>query len=121
MITQSKEMSMPAEVHEDCTVITFDRPHKRNSLDLAAWQALGRAVEAASLDPTQRVIVLRGDEQSFCAGNDIDAMKSLEGPEEARRYFINGMLPTFRSIASSPLPVVAVVEGTGTGGGVEFL
>lgn len=112
---------MPIAVHDDHTVITFDRPHKRNSMDLAAWQSVGHAVETASADPTQRAIVLRGDERSFCAGNDIDAMSSLEGPEDARRYFIEGMLPTFRAIAASPLPVIAVVEGAALGGGVEIV
>src|SRR5699024_9002277 len=35
-------------------------------------------------------------------------------------YFITGMLPTFRAIATSALPVIAVVEGSALGGGVEL-
>ncbi|TDE94982.1 enoyl-CoA hydratase/isomerase family protein [Occultella glacieicola] len=112
---------MPATAHADHTVITFDRPHKRNSMDLAAWQSLGAAVTAASQDPTQRAIVLRGDERSFCAGNDIDAMSSLDGVTGAKDYFVTGMLPTFHAIAASPLPVIAVVEGAALGGGVELV
>lgn len=112
---------MPVQTEPDHTVITFDRPHKRNSMDLAAWQSLGEAVTAASRDPQQRAIVLRGDERSFCAGNDIDAMSSLDGPQSAEDYFVTGMLPTFRAIAASPLPVIAVVEGAALGGGVELV
>ncbi|MEE6283322.1 enoyl-CoA hydratase/isomerase family protein [Georgenia sp. MJ170] len=112
---------MPAQHHPDHTVITFDRPHKRNSMDLAAWQSLGAAVTAAAADPQQRAIVLRGDARSFCAGNDIDAMASFDGPQAAKDYFITGMLPTFQAIAASPLPVIAVVEGSALGGGVELV
>jgi enoyl-CoA hydratase/carnithine racemase len=109
------------EQHPDHVVITFDRPAKRNSMDLAAWTALRAAVDEASADPANRAVVLRGDERSFCAGNDIDAMRSLDGPQDAVDYFVTGMLPTFAAIARSPLPVVAVVEGSALGGGVELL
>ena len=112
---------MAVAIEPDHTVITFDRPHKRNSMDLESWQSLARAVDAASADPAQRAIIIRGDERSFCAGNDIDAMNALQGPQEARDYFITGMLPTFRAIAASPLPVIAVVEGAALGGGVEIV
>src|SRR5699024_3409967 len=111
---------MPIAVQDDHTDITFDRPHKRNSMDLHAWQAVRRAVESASADPSQRAIVLRGDERSFCAGNDIDSMSTLGSQQAAREYFITGMLPTFRAIATSRLPVIAVVEGSALGGGVEL-
>lgn len=112
---------MPVQINPDHTVITFDRPHKRNSMDLASWQAVGDAVVAAGQDPQQRAIVLRGDARSFCAGNDIDSMSSLDGPQGARDYFVTGMLPTFQAIAESPLPVIAVVEGSALGGGVELV
>ncbi|MPV36913.1 enoyl-CoA hydratase/isomerase family protein [Georgenia subflava] len=107
--------------HDDHVVITFDRPHKRNSMDLAAWTSLREGVEAASGNPANRAIVLRGDARSFCAGNDIDSMAALDGEQDAKDYFVTGMLPTFRAIAESPLPVIAVVEGSALGGGVELV
>lgn len=112
---------MPVTQADDHVVITFDRPHKRNSMDLAAWVALREAIEDAEKDPRNRAVVLRGDARSFCAGNDIDSMRRLDTPQAGKDYFVTGMLPTFRAIAASPLPVVAVVEGTALGGGVEVL
>ncbi|WP_127125120.1 enoyl-CoA hydratase/isomerase family protein [Georgenia sp. SYP-B2076] len=107
--------------HSNHVVVTFDRAAKRNSMDLAAWTELREAVEAAAEDPANRAIVVRGDQRSFCAGNDIDAMRALDGPQAAKDYFVTGMLPTFRAIAASPLPVVTVVEGSALGGGVELV
>lgn len=107
--------------NSDHVIVTFDRPAKRNSMDTAAWTALREAVEEAAENPANRAIVLRGDSRSFCAGNDIDAMRALDGPEAAKDYFVTGMLPTFRAIAASPLPVISVVEGSALGGGVEIV
>jgi enoyl-CoA hydratase/carnithine racemase len=107
--------------YENHVVVTFDRPAKRNSMDLAAWTALREAVEEAPENRANRAIVLRGDARSFCAGNDIDAMRALDTPQAGTDYFVTGMLPTFRAIAASPLPVVAVVEGAALGGGVELV
>jgi enoyl-CoA hydratase/carnithine racemase len=112
---------MISEQHDDHLVVTFDRPAKRNSMDLASWAALRTAVDGATMDPANRAIVLRGDARSFCAGNDIDAMRHLQGPDGATDYFVTGMLPTFAAIARSPLPVIAVVEGSALGGGVELV
>jgi enoyl-CoA hydratase/carnithine racemase len=109
------------EQHADHLVVTFDRPAKRNSMDLAAWTALRAAVDGAAANPANRAVVIRGDQRSFCAGNDIDAMRALDGPDGATDYFVTGMLPTFAAIATSPLPVIAVVEGSALGGGVELL
>lgn len=112
---------MPTTQYDDHVVITFDRPAKRNSMDLESWVAVREAVEQAEQDPRNRAVVLRGDTRSFCAGNDIDSMRRLDGPQAAKDYFVTGMLPTFRAIAASPLPVVAVVEGSALGGGVELV
>ncbi|MHB1063646.1 MAG: enoyl-CoA hydratase/isomerase family protein, partial [Georgenia sp.] len=82
---------------------------------------LREAVQGATTNPANRAIVVRGDARSFCAGNDIDSMRALDTPEAGKEYFVTGMLPTFRAIAASPLPVVAVVEGSALGGGVEVV
>jgi enoyl-CoA hydratase/carnithine racemase len=112
---------MIIDQRSDHVVVTFDRPSKRNSMDLSAWTALREAVEHAATVPANRAVVVRGDARSFCAGNDIDSMRALDTPAAGKEYFITGMLPTFRAIAASPLPVVAVVEGSALGGGVEIV
>ncbi|TDE89524.1 enoyl-CoA hydratase/isomerase family protein [Occultella glacieicola] len=105
----------------DHVVLTLDRPALRNAMDLDAWTALREAIEAAPANPSNRAVVIRGDARSFSAGNDIDAMRELDGPDAAVAYFVDGMLPTFAAMAAAPLPVIAVVEGAALGGGLEIV
>jgi len=51
--------------------LTLNRPERRNALSLAAWYALGDAIALAEADAEARVIVVRGEGKSFCAGLDL--------------------------------------------------
>src|SRR5258706_10019457 len=53
------------------TVLTMNRPEKRNALSIALIEALTAAVVAASSDRSRRVIILRGAGAGFCAGMDL--------------------------------------------------
>jgi enoyl-CoA hydratase/carnithine racemase len=51
--------------------LTLARPEKRNALDLQAFDELGRVAARAADDPEVRVVVVRGEGPSFCAGIDV--------------------------------------------------
>ncbi len=51
--------------------VTLNRPDKRNALSLAAWYALGDAIGMAEADEDARVVIVRGEGKSFCAGLDL--------------------------------------------------
>jgi len=51
--------------------ITLNRPEKRNALNPAVWNTLGEAIGMAQEDGEARVILLRGEGKSFCAGLDL--------------------------------------------------
>src|SRR5436190_746475 len=50
------------------TVLTLNRPERRNALTIELMTELSDALDAANADPTQRVVILRGAGQAFCAG-----------------------------------------------------
>ena len=53
-------------------VVTLDRPHVLNALDVPAKERLGSIWQEISDDPQVRVAVLTGaGEKAFCAGSDI--------------------------------------------------
>jgi len=58
------------------TVVTLDRPERRNALDHATLGELTEVLAAAEARPT-RVLVLTGASGHFCAGAD------LQGVEDA--------------------------------------
>ena len=53
------------------TVITLNRPERRNSLTIELLNDLISAVKTASDQPNERVIILRGSGAAFCTGLDL--------------------------------------------------
>jgi methylglutaconyl-CoA hydratase len=99
------------------SLLTLNRPEKRNAISTAMISemlaALG-AVEASS----DRVAIITGAGRAFCAGADLDALKSLatqsaeQNLDDARK-----MAELFRRLWSFPKPLVAAVNGAALAGG----
>ena len=51
--------------------IILNRPEKRNALSMEVWNALDAAIAEAEADSEARVVLLRGEGPSFCAGLDL--------------------------------------------------
>jgi 2-(1,2-epoxy-1,2-dihydrophenyl)acetyl-CoA isomerase len=60
--------------------LVLNRPERRNSLDIAAVDAVIRALEAAAISDSLRVIVLEGAGTDFCSGADWVASNSAGSP-----------------------------------------
>lgn len=57
------------EIDGAVATVTLARPERRNAMTPATWHGL--ATVGASLPPQVRVVVVRGDGPSFCAGIDL--------------------------------------------------
>ena len=57
--------------------VTLDRADKKNAITQAMYAALAEATERARTDDAVRVLLLRGEGDSFSAGNDIQDFISL--------------------------------------------
>ncbi len=83
--------------------VWMNRPEKRNALDS---ELLGNMIEAlqAPVAAEDRVLVIRGKGDVFCAGLDMAERSKSAGAGEA-----SGIEIMLRAIELCPLPVVAVV------------
>lgn len=103
-------------------VIWLNRPQVRNALNIELIAELTDAVQAASEDPEVRAIVLAGHGPAFCAGADLNWMKtaSTYGPAENEADAIR-LAQLLRAIAEAPKPTVARVHGPAYAGGLGLV
>jgi enoyl-CoA hydratase/carnithine racemase len=105
------------ELKEDVLVITIDRSEKKNALTIAMYTALADAVEQGETNPDVRVMVLRGNGDSFTAGNDLHDFVANPWKGDEVPPAVRFMLAVVRA----KKPVVAAVHGSAVGIGVTIL
>jgi enoyl-CoA hydratase len=99
------------------TVVTIERPERRNAVDLATARALFDAFKSFGADPNADVAVLTGAAGAFCAGADLKAIAEGETrPIEPRGAFAP-MGPTRLQLGK---PVIAAIEGAAVAAGMEL-
>jgi enoyl-CoA hydratase len=96
-------------VADGVRLVRIDRPGRRNAIDTATAAALHDAFVAFDAAPDERVAVLAGGPEAFCAGADL---------KELPRLRPSGPLGPTRLQLSKP--VVAAVEGWCVAGGLEL-
>lgn len=95
------------------TIVTIDRPARRNAVDPATAAALREAFAAFAADSDARVAILTGSDGHFCAGFDLNAVG-------AARYDPDGPGPMGPTRMLLSKPVIAAVEGHAVAGGLEL-
>lgn len=96
--------------------IVFDRPERRNAIDLAGWRRLADAVPQLANDGA-RVIVLTGRGADFCAGADITEFDTVRRDAETARIYEAANSAAFAALRATPVPVIAAIRGVCFGGG----
>jgi enoyl-CoA hydratase len=97
------------------SVLTIDRPERRNAVDGPTADALAEGYERFVADDEARVLVLTGaGGVAFCAGADLKALDTF-GP----RLGAEGGPLGFTRL-TSPKPTIAAVEGWCLAGGLEL-
>jgi enoyl-CoA hydratase len=97
--------------HGRVTVITLDRPAKRNALNIELCHRLREAVTGA-VSHGARAIVLTGAGTSFCSGADLGGVYSAD--------FRAALYAMLHAVTGAPVPVVAAVNGPAIGAGTQL-
>ena len=98
--------------------VTLNRPEVHNAMDERMIHELTEVFRSiVPADKLPRLVVLRGNGKSFCAGADLNYMKGIaafgfeENVEDGKR-----LAALFRSVYACPVPTMAVVHGSAFGG-----
>jgi len=99
------------------TVVTFNRPERRNALTLELLTELQAAVNVVSNQPQQRVLILRGAGAAFCTGLDLK-----EAADQAKAHATAEMVAnTLIAISQTRLITIAAVHGAAVAGGAGIM
>src|SRR5262250_2606275 len=110
------------EINKHVASVVLDRPDIHNAFNDELAQRITEAFTDLGQRDEVRVIVLRANGKSFCAGADLNWMKRMvqysyeENLRDARAV---GRM--FLAIAKCPKPVIARVHGAALGGGAGLV
>ena len=114
------------DVSEKIATITLNRPDRMNAWTGVMEHDVREAMKAASADDEVRVIVLTGAGRAFCAGADMEALKTID-PDAMRRAenippFDMNRRPDWQTryayYPSIPKPVIGMLNGATAGIGL---
>ncbi len=105
------------QLDEATTLVTLNRPDRRNALTIELLEALCATFEALAGEPRRRIAIIRGAGPAFCAGLDLHEAAQLEVAERSADWVAR----TFETIATSPLITIAAAHGATYAGGAGLL
>ncbi len=101
---------------EGVTLLTLNRPHKRNALNAELRTALVDTLTGLAHDDECRAVVITGAGGTFCAGFDLDELAGAASQEELFAEADN----YHRVVHTFPRPLVAAVAGPAVAGGFDL-
>ncbi|PRY63630.1 enoyl-CoA hydratase [Knoellia remsis] len=103
-------MAIHTRQHERVSVITIDRPERRNALNHDALEDLDAAVSEAIQQ--SRALVLTGAGGHFCSGADLTELEDVS--------FTDRLAEVLLRLSSAPITTVAAIEGSCMGLGMQL-
>jgi methylglutaconyl-CoA hydratase len=99
------------------SVVTLNRPERRNALTLELLTELCAAMKVASEQPEQRVLILHGAGAAFCTGLDLKVAADSTKAHATAEMVAN----TLVAISQTRLVTIAAVHGAAVAGGAGIM
>src|SRR5882724_11719996 len=99
------------------TLVTLNRPERRNSLTIELLNELIAAIKVASDQADERVLILRGAGAAFCTGLDLK-----EAADEKKAHMTAELVAkTLIAVSQTRLITIAAVHGAAVAGGAGLM
>lgn len=101
--------------------LTLNRPDKHNAMSAEMIDALHSAADTLAKD-NSRAVILTGAGESFCAGGDLDWMRTqFEADRAGRMAEARRLADMLGTLNTLPKPLIGKVQGQAFGGGVGLM
>jgi len=100
--------------------LTMNRPDQRNALSTGLMAAMQTALDAIASDKAVRVVVITGAGAGFCAGHDLQEVRSNPTREFYDALFAQ-CTRLMLSLNRLPQPVIAAVNGVASAAGCQLV
>jgi len=94
------------------TIVTLNRPERRNALTIELLTELATAIKVVSDDPQARTLIFRGAGAAFCTGLDLRAA-TLQNAQATAEMVAETLL----TLSQTRLVTIAAVHGAAVAGG----
>ena len=102
--------------------VTFNRPEIHNAFNATVIDEMSQLFDELGNDNDLRLILLTGEGKSFCAGADLNWMRSVvDQSYDENINESNRLADLFYKIYSFKLPVIGKINGAAIGGGTGFV
>src|SRR6201981_1121014 len=99
------------------TVLTLNRPERRNALTIEFLTELMSAIRVASEEPPVRILILQGAGAAFCTGLDLK-----EAADQSKAHATaEAVANTLITISQTRLITIAAVHGAAVAGGAGIM
>ncbi len=112
-------------IENDIALVTLNRPHKRNALDMSMFKAIDSISRQLRRNRDIRAVIVQGNGEDFCSGLDV---KSVLKEKSSALRLLAKWLPGRANLAQRvsynwrriPVPVFMVIHGRCWGGGMQI-
>lgn len=102
----------------EITILTLNRPEKRNALHPVMVNQISDAIAKISSDKKIKALIITGEGSSFCAGADLEYLNSLQNYSSIENEKDSeNLAEMFLSIYKLSIPTIAAVNGPAIAGG----
>src|ERR1700752_2078741 len=115
-----RRMTEQVEVKNERGILTLTlkRPDKKNALTNEMYAPFADVTEAPERDPAVRVVLIRGEGDSFSAGNDLGEFAAVAAGKATGERHVTRFI---HSLGRATKPLVAAVHGRAVGIGTTML
>jgi enoyl-CoA hydratase/carnithine racemase len=103
------------------SVVTLNRPTKRNAINLAMWQGLKAIFDELSEARDVRAVILSGSGGNFSAGGDISEFAVVRATVEAGTFYEHAEEQALLAVLNCGKPTIAEISGFAIGGACALM